>query len=61
MKQLSLYKKKNNLRYKDLAKQFGVTITCVQKWMFGLSSPGVIKAIYIERVTKGAVSVYSWK
>ena len=54
------YLETSGMSHADLAKKLKVTRAGVYYWSRGRGVPNVKTAIRLEKVTKGAVSVYSW-
>jgi DNA-binding XRE family transcriptional regulator len=61
MKPLLNYMKQWGLTDRTMAKRVGVSYSSIYNWRTGRSYPTVDKAIKLERITDGAVSVYSWQ
>lgn len=61
MKPLLNYMKQWGLTDRTMAKRVGVSYSSIYNWRTGRSYPTVDKAIKLERLTDGAVSVYSWQ
>ena len=60
MKKFQKYIKQNETDLQRLALQVGVSLATVYTWRAGRSKPSVAHAIKLERITRGAVSVYDW-
>jgi DNA-binding XRE family transcriptional regulator len=61
MKPLLNYMKQWGLTDRTMAKRVGVSYSSIYNWRTGRSYPTVDKAIKLERITDGAVPVYSWQ
>ena len=61
MKSLKSYMQKQNMSNAQMAALVGLSYRCVYNWIRGASKPRVDTAIRLEKLTNGAVSVYSWK
>jgi DNA-binding XRE family transcriptional regulator len=57
---LTKYLESSGTSHAELAKKLKITRAGVYYWSRGRGVPNVKTAIRLERVTKGAVSVYSW-
>lgn len=61
MKKLNSYMKRNKITIRRLSERLGVADATVFHWVHGTTKPGVVLAIRLEKLTRGAVSVYDWK
>jgi transcriptional regulator with XRE-family HTH domain len=61
MKRLEAYMKLKQLDDRALAKLMNVSCSTIYSWRKGVSQPGVVNAVKLEKITRDAVSVYDWK
>jgi transcriptional regulator with XRE-family HTH domain len=60
MKNFSKYLKKKNIKAWQFAFKVGVTVPTAYNWLNGKSVPSLKKAIEVEKMTNGELTVYSW-
>ena len=61
MNKLQKYISENKNAVALIVKKTGICSASIYNWSRGISQPGVVNAIKLERATRGSVSVYSWK
>jgi DNA-binding XRE family transcriptional regulator len=61
MKKLTKYMRENNITNKNLARRLRVCPAAVYTWTSGKSTPNVVTAVRLHKLSEGAVSVYDWK